>query len=103
MIPVISVIKTHASHPLDRDRAVEMRSSPFHHDRYNSSFKACALIVIGGPCVHTIDARISSAPLIRRTASGHVTCIKNNSVELSPTWRKLKEGIGFITCNELEE
>ena len=79
MIPLISVIKTHASCPLDRDRAVEMRSSPFHHDRYNSSFKARALIMIGGPLVHAIDARISNAPLIRRT------CIKNNYVELSPT------------------
>ena len=62
------------------------------------SIKACALIVIGGPRFYMIDARISKASLIRRIASGHVTYIKNNSVELSPTWRKLREGIGFITC-----
>ena len=103
MIPLISVIKTHASHPLDLDQAVEMRSSPFHHDRYNSSFKARGMIMIGGPRIHAIDARISNALPIRRTASGHITCIKNNSVELSPTRRKLKEGMGFISCDELEE
>ena len=62
-------------------------------------FNARALIVTGGPRVHAIDVRISNAPPIRRTASGHVTCIKNNSVELSPTRRKLSEGIGFIICD----
>ena len=76
-----------------------MRSLPFHHDRYNPPFKAHVLIVINGPCVHAIDARILKAPTIRRIASGHVTCIKNISVELSPTRRKLREDIRFITCD----
>ena len=34
------------SRPLDRDRAVEMRSSPFHQSRYNSlNLSACTDVI----------------------------------------------------------
>ena len=59
-------------------------------------------ILIDGPRVHAIDAQISKTPMIRRIASSHITCIKDISVELSPTRRKLKAIVGFKMCDKSE-
>ena len=94
--------KTRLIAPLGSHRAVEMRSSPFHHERYNPPFEAHVLIMIDGLRVYAIDARISKTPTIRCIASGHVTCIKDIFAELSPTQRKSRGSIGFIRYNGYE-
>ena len=100
MMLYICVIKRLESRSLDRDRAVEMRSSPFHQSRYNSFNLATCMIEMRWTA-GTLDRRASI--VIQRLIVSHVTCIKNNSVELSPTRRKLKEGIGYIMRDGLED
>ena len=102
MIRLKYVLKRFASRPFDRDRAVEMSSPPFHLSRYNLiNSRTCAdhLRWTAG----TSDRRsMIDEPSIRCSIFGHVTCIQNNSVELSPTWRRLNESIGFIRCSVSE-
>ena len=94
------VIKCTRSHPSDRDRRVEMRRGSFNHDRYNSiHFNTCA--DDDQWSARTPDRRAmihapSDPTLLPSPRHLHII----NSVELSPTWRKLKEqgGVGFIIC-----
>ena len=101
MIPLISVIKTLESRPLDHDRAVQMRSAPFHQSRYNSfNLNTCF-----DHLRWTAGARDQRA--IFRASPDPTPCVSRrhlqslNCVGLSPTWEKLSEIEEFITPDGL--
>ena len=68
------IIKRIKLRPLDRDPTIVMRFRALNCGRYNSTLKARARSMIGGPRVHVIDSRISNAPPIRRLELIHVAC-----------------------------
>ena len=72
---MICVLKCIKLRPLDRDPTIVMRFRALNRGRYNSTLKSHARSMIGGPCVHAIDARISNAPLIQHLSFIHMAWI----------------------------
>ena len=102
MKSLICVIKLLELHPLNRDLLVEMRPRVFHQSRYNSfKYGVCADVIRGTLSPH--DRRVVFKHAVDPTpcVNPHHLCIKYR-VELSPTQRKLKKTIRFITCDEYE-
>ena len=96
------VIKRHDLHPLDRDRTVAMHSLRLNRGDYNAWIKRCAFDQIRWTA-SSPDRRsmFRASPDPTHDDWARHLYLKN-SVELSPTRRKLKEMIGFKTSDDLE-
>ena len=103
MIRLRCVIKRLELRPLDHDPTIRMRSARLNHNRYNSW--------ISDTCSDVIRWASSPRDLgsIFQLTVDPTPCISprhlhlKNRVELSPTRRNLKERIGFIRCDGLED
>ena len=97
------VIKRIGYHPLDHDRTTEMRSVPSHHSRYNAFKTPCAFwsrSVVHAPRDRRTTFHEPNDPTHRmRPRHLHLKHI----VWISPTRNKLKDIVGFIIPDGLED